>query len=76
MASVSPSLVQEPEAALVLEIGIRESNGIKLSSNMLLYQGVTCYSTRFHEERVRLGPTFDGTGLDAVRAVRIDHQQG
>ena len=51
-------------------------NVIKLSSNMLLYQGVTCYATRCHEERVRLGPAFDGAGLDAVRAVGIDHQRG
>ena len=43
---------------------------------MLLYQGVTCYSPGLHEERVRLGPAFDSAGLDAVRAVGIDHQRG
>ena len=43
---------------------------------MLLYQGVTCDSTRLHEERIRFGPAFDGTGLDAVRAVGIDDQRG
>jgi hypothetical protein len=51
-------------------------NGIKLSSNRLLYQSVTCDATRLHKERVRLGPAFDGAGLDAVRAVGLDHQRG
>ncbi|MGH8059697.1 MAG: hypothetical protein ACREOH_21065, partial [Candidatus Entotheonellia bacterium] len=53
-----------------------DPNGIKVRSNTLLYQGVTCYSTRFHEERVRLGPALDGAVFDAVRAVGIDHQRG
>jgi len=49
-----------------------EMNAIKLSSNMLLLQGVTCCLPRLHKEWVRLGSTFDGAGLDPVRAVRID----
>ena len=53
-----------------------DSNGIKLSSNTLLYQNVTGFSTWFCEERVRLGPTFDGPWLDPVRSVGIDHQRG
>ena len=51
-------------------------NGIKLSSTMLLFQGVTCYPTRFHEERIRFGPAFDVAGLDAVWSLRIDHLRG
>jgi hypothetical protein len=49
---------------------------MKLGSNILLYQGVTGYSTRFRAQGVRFGPTFDSTGLDAVRAVGMDHQRG
>jgi len=41
-------------------------NVIKLSSHMLLFQGVTCYSPWVHEERVRLRSAFDGAGFDAV----------
>jgi hypothetical protein len=43
---------------------------------MLLYQGVTCNSPGFHEERVRLGPAFDRARLDPVRSVGIDHERG
>ena len=53
-----------------------DPNGIKLGSNTLLYQGITGFSTRFHEERVRLGPAFDRAGLDPVRSVGIDHERG
>jgi hypothetical protein len=51
-------------------------NGIKLSSNALLYQSDTCYSTRLQEERVRLGPAFDSARLDPVWSVGVDHQRG
>jgi len=51
-------------------------NGIKIGSNTLLYQGVTCFATRLREEWVRLGPAFDGAGLDAVQSVGIHHQRG
>ena len=43
---------------------------------MLLYQGVTCFSTRFREAWVRLRPMLNGAGLDAVRSVGRDHQRG
>src|SRR5437660_9544584 len=49
-----------------------DSNGIKLSSNTLLFQGVTGFLRRFREKRIRLWPAFPGTGLDAVRAVGVD----
>jgi len=48
------------------------TNGIKLSSNTLLYQSVTGYSTRLHEERVRLGTALNGARLDPVRSVGVD----
>lgn len=53
-----------------------DPNVIKLSSNTLLYQGITGFSTRFRQQGVRFGPTFDRAGLDAVRAVGINHQRG
>src|SRR5262245_54475207 len=39
-----------------------------LSSNMLLYESVTCDATRSHEGWLRLGSAVDGVWLDAVRA--------
>jgi len=51
-----------------------DPNGIKLSSNTLLYQGFTGFSPWFCEERIRFGPAFDGAWLDAVRTVGIDDQ--
>src|SRR5262252_8287987 len=53
-----------------------DPNGIKLSSNTLLYQNVTGVSTWFCEEWVRLGPTFHGPRLDSPRSVGIDYQRG
>jgi hypothetical protein len=50
-----------------------ETNGIKLSSNTLLFQVVTSFSTRFRQERVRFGPALDSAGFNPVRAVGIDH---
>ena len=52
-----------------------ETNGIKLGSHTLLYQGITCFSTRFREKRVRLGSAFDRAGLDPVRSVGMDHER-
>jgi hypothetical protein len=40
---------------------------------MLLYQSVTCDSTRFCEARVRLGPTFDKARL--APSMDVDHHQ-
>src|SRR5437660_7353268 len=51
-----------------------DSNGIKLSSNTLLFQGVTGCLRRFREKRIRLWPAFPGTGLDTVRSVGMDHR--
>jgi hypothetical protein len=50
-------------------------NGIKLSSNTLLYQSLTRFSTWFREERIWFRAAFDGARLDTVRAVRIDDQR-
>lgn len=55
---------------------VTEENGIKLSSNRLLSQGITGCPTRLREQRIRFGPTFDSAGLDAVRAVGRDQQRG
>jgi hypothetical protein len=53
-----------------------EWNILKLSSNVLLYQGVTGFSPRFHEQGVRFGPTVDRAGLDAIRAGGLTTSEG
>ena len=47
---------------------VSNPNGMKLSSNTLLYQSPTCFLARFREKRIRLGSMCNGMGLDAVRA--------
>ncbi len=69
-------LIDKLSLGLNLMLFDSDPNVIKLSSNTLLYQGVTGCSTRFRKQWVRFGPTFDRAGLDAVRAVGIDHQRG
>src|SRR5712691_6138534 len=51
-----------------------DPNGIKLSSSTLLYQDFTGFTPWFCEERIRFGPAFDGTRLNAARTVGIDDQ--
>src|SRR6266446_5895966 len=51
-------------------------NGIKLGSNSLLFQCLTCFTPWLCEERIWFGPAFDGTRLHAARTVGIDDQGG
>ncbi len=53
-----------------------DPNGIKLGSNSLLFQCLTCFTPWLCEERIWFGPAFDGTRLHAARTVGIDDQGG